>query len=290
MAALEKVLRISQLDSLEMDNELISAMQENMQSIFRQLPNPSLFERLRPELKCILKFFLLKWSLGSNKNGATFGQQIMSLKYVQQDGSELTQRHKWLLILLYLAPVWLTDRYEDILNVIFPHRHHSLPSSRIINFIKVIANICGLLNFCSFILYGRYPSIKERFLSLKTISLRPQILRELSFLYMNREIIWYGFSEFLFTVLPLINFRSLQNYLQKFLYGVIKREKIREDTFNDNICVFCNHEPVIPQIANCGHMFCYYCVAANVMADSGYPCPDCNINVAPFYHYCKKIN
>ena len=68
MAAAEKVLRISQLDALELDSELIAAVQDKFFNIFGFLPSTALIERLRPELKALLTFLLCKWSLSGARN------------------------------------------------------------------------------------------------------------------------------------------------------------------------------------------------------------------------------
>uniref|UniRef100_A0A1X7V2J8 Uncharacterized protein n=1 Tax=Amphimedon queenslandica TaxID=400682 RepID=A0A1X7V2J8_AMPQE len=94
---------------------------------------------------------------------------------------------------------------------------------------------------------------------------RPQVLRELSYDYMNREIIWFGFSEFLFSVLPLLNLQSLKNSYNKILHSLVGD---RETAVAPNVCVYCNGAPVLPQVSTCRHLFCYYCIAANVLAYS----------------------
>uniref|UniRef100_A0A1X7V1V3 RING-type E3 ubiquitin transferase (cysteine targeting) n=1 Tax=Amphimedon queenslandica TaxID=400682 RepID=A0A1X7V1V3_AMPQE len=277
MASAEKVIRISQLDALELDNELFGTMQDRFFHIFGFLPSSALIERLRPELKTLLTCLLYKFSLFQAGN-CTFGQGFMSLQYTQKDNSHLTSRQKWLLLCLLLLPPWLSERFENVTNLFFPN----FRADRVLNIAKGLFQLCNLLNFCLFLLYGQYPSLIERLLHLKMTPSRPQVLRELSYDYMNREIIWFGFSEFLFSVLPLLNLQSLKNSYNKILHSLVGD---RETAVAPNVCVYCNGVPVLPQVSTCRHLFCYYCIAANVLADSNFPCPVCNERVTDFTHY-----
>ena len=277
MALAEKVLRISQLDALELDSELLGAMQDQFFHIFGFLPSSVFIERLRPELKTLLTCLLYKFSLFQAGN-CTFGQGFMSLQYTQGDNSPPTSRQKWLLLLLLLLPAWLSERFESLTNILFPN----LRADRVLNIAKGLLQLCNLLNFCSFLLYGQYPSLIECLLHLKITPSRPQVLRELSYDYMNREIIWFGFSEFLFSVLPLLNLQSLKNSYNKVLHSLVGDS---ETAVPPNVCVYCNSVPVLPQVSTCRHLFCYYCISANVLADSNFPCPVCNERVTDFTHY-----
>ena len=279
MAAAEKVLRISQLDALELDSELIAAVQDKFFNIFGFLPSTALIERLRPELKALLTFLLCKWSLSRARNDhCTFGQGLMSLKYAQQDNSLPNTRQKWLLLLILVFPGWLLERFEGLVNAAFP----TLRAHKILSIAKAFLQLCNVLNFCSFLLYGQYPSLTERLLHLKMIPSRPQVLRELSYDYMNREIIWYGFSEFIFSVLPLLNLQSLKNTCNKLMHGLVGD---RGSAVAHNECAQCSSVPVLPQVSSCGHLFCYYCISANVLADSNFPCPVCNERVTDYFRY-----
>lgn len=280
--ASEKVLRISQLDALELDGDLTNVIQEKFFAIFEFLPSVSLLENLKPELKVILRYLIWKWSLASSR-GCTFGQEMMSLKYTHSStgSTTLTTRQKYLLLFMSVFPSWCSDRLIGISDIFIPP---TLRVDKLINFLKAFLQFCTFINFCCFLLNGLYPSLKERLLKIEMVPRRPQVLRQLTFQFMNREIIWYGFSEFLFSVLPLMNFSPLRNLCHKVVHNLIPQ---RERVADINRCVYCDDMSVLPQISSCGHVFCYYCISANVLADSNFPCPLCNESVLPFDH---KIN
>lgn len=281
MAEVEKVLRISQLDVSELDNDLTSIMQEKFIGIFKALPQVSFLTRLKPELKAGLRYLLWKWSMGNNE--CTFGQQMMGLKYSTNNGMVLSKHQRWFLFAYFVCIEWIQDRFEDIFNTLFP----SLQADRLLDFIKSLFQLANMINFCFFLLQGRYPSLKERLLRIKIVSKRRQSLRELNYDYMNREIIWYGFSEFMFFVLPHMNLPALRNWFRTMLNKIVPSQRNTLSSWSEassSNCALCDCPPVLPQITQCKHIYCYYCIAANVKADSNFPCTICNQPVLSYVH------
>lgn len=89
---------------------------------------------------------------------------------------------------------------------------------------------------------------------------------------------WHGFSEFLFFILPLVNFQKIKNFMQKTFLprkgGIVDQSK-RELTK----CAICGEWPVNPQEIGCQHVYCYFCIKSNYKADPGYSCPLCDMNI-----------
>lgn len=275
----EKVLRCSRLDVVELDSELMNILQNKFMEIFKYLPRAGLVEKLKPELKAFVRFLLWKWSIGSD-TGCTFGQSILSLKYVTRKGTELTRKHKWSLLMFYVFIGWFRERFEDVLTRLIPNSK----VEKLFSYFKTTIQLANLTNFCAFLLFGEYPSLKERLLQLNMIPTIPQTLRQLTYDNMNREIIWYGFSEFIFFVLPLVNFPLLRNWLKKNLQNW-KLLNQHSSTYSANRCSYCEELPVQPHVASCGHVYCYYCIAANVEADTQFPCSICNKSVVPYIQW-----
>lgn len=274
----EKVLRIGQLDSGEIDEELSRLLQAKLLDVFRSIPSLRLLYALRPELKALVRGLIWWWSV--KKNGLTFGQQMMGLSYAAGNGApSISSRHKWLLLLLMAGLDWLRERSEDILSRMFPDK-----GQEIRDYFKYIASalqLVKLANFLVFLVRGYYPSLTDRVLSLCMKPTRPQYLRSVSSTYMNREILWHGFSEFLFFVLPHVNFFALRNWMQQQLYKW--RYYVPVATSQDNgRCLWCGDHLVMPQLAHCGHLYCYYCISANVCADKLFPCCVCSQSVIPY--------
>ncbi len=292
MAAREKVLRVAQLDVLELDEELAHAFESKFTEIFQLTPYSALFTRLKPEIKALTK--LLLWYLSVRRTGSTVGQDMMGLAYSRVNDPNLLNPPTLLTRYMLFAAVilgWAKDRLENVIEKVIPNYTYT-HSERITDILNSMLKLAQCVNFCSFLLYGVYPSLRERLLGLRMLSLEPQTLRQPSYDFMNREIIWYGFSEFLFFVLPEINFFALRNYVRRKLASVgIKRFDIKSQQSREllpwqyNKCSHCKCCPILPQAASgCGHVFCYYCVGANLMADNAYPCDLCGKTVEGFNH------
>ena len=90
-------------------------------------------------------------------------------------------------------------------------------------------------------------------------------------------------QEFMFFLLPLINFRKLKNFLVRNLWRTASSETAAsrqrsEDAYKE--CVVCADWPTHPQgIVNCPHVFCYFClqVSRTLIVDDDF--------YAPFYYY-----
>ena len=294
MAAAEKVLRVSQLDVVEFDEELLLGFESRLMSIFQRLPSFTFFIRIKPELKACLR--ILVWWFTVRKSGNTVTQEILGLGYFQiinklssrvvPSSPSLLTRY---LLLSTVLLRWIEDRFDDILGLFL--QTQSLNTEGVKGVINSIVQFACCLNFCSFLLHGVYPSLKERLLRLQMMPLVQQTLRQPSYEFLNREIIWYGFSEFLFFVLPQINFFALRNFFQKKLasFGMNTTNLSAVFRYNtsspSNKCTHCKSNPILPQVSSeCGHVFCYYCIAANLKADKEYPCDVCGVTVKDFYH------
>eukprot|EP00731_Ephydatia_muelleri_P024714 Em0016g985a len=96
---------------------------------------------------------------------------------------------------------------------------------------------------------------------------------------MNREILWHGFAEFLFNVLPQFNSFAVKNWLRlvwrKLAPPRIEAECRPLQTKDFLVCRFCASMPTLPYVTNCGHIYCYYCITANCIADAAFPCCAC---------------
>ncbi|CDO76256.1 hypothetical protein BN946_scf184470.g14 [Trametes cinnabarina] len=67
-----------------------------------------------------------------------------------------------------------------------------------------------LLNFVFFLWNGRYRTLADRLLGLRLVASRRHFQREVSYEFMNRQMVWHAFTEFLLFLLPLINTRAVR--------------------------------------------------------------------------------
>ncbi len=279
----ERVLRVNQLDATELDEELTGILESQFLNIFKLLPSSRLL-CLQPELKALVRLLIWKTSIWSR--GQSFGQQMMDLKYSLggKQFSPITLRYKISLFVLAVLTEWVKDR-SDLFSKLAPSLSLS-SGQKLLNGVLTITRVLSLINFILFLLRGSYPTLKERLLGLSMVPVRPQTLRQMSYEYMNREILWHGFSEFIFFVVPHFNLFVLRNWFRrclKFRFPA-RVESTRSSTglrSSDFLsCSFCESTPTMPYATDCGHVYCYYCLRANCMADGGFPCAACGRAVA----------
>eukprot|EP01027_Heterolobosea_sp_BB2_P016472 GEZU01023461.1.p1 GENE.GEZU01023461.1~~GEZU01023461.1.p1 ORF type:complete len:145 (+),score=15.39 GEZU01023461.1:168-602(+) len=106
---------------------------------------------------------------------------------------------------------------------------------------------------------------------------RPLMARQVSFEYMNRQLVWSGFAEMLLFLIPLINLEKMK----RLLLGRMQRQVLLDESALPlSACPICELNPVqVPYITNCGHMYCYYCLKTALMTDSDFHCHRCGQKV-----------
>lgn len=251
---MEAVLRVNQLDACELDDNIAEILQQHFLEIFK--PFQSLFlHQFGPELKTFVRFLVWKFSLG-NEN-STFGQRMLNLSYDSGNSEHLSSLQRGGLFLFFVLVEWMSERCDWFMN------------TRALQYCTAAMKTLSLLNFVVFLIRGCYPTLKERLFKLKIVPTTPQSLRTVSHSYLTREILWHGFSEFVFFILPHINFFTLRNLARRLC-------NIKTSFDHSGMCSFCEGLPTLPQVSDCGHLYCYYCLQANLQADTRFPCCVCS--------------
>jgi peroxin-2 len=274
---MEVARRVLQLDAIHLQEELTD-------SFFRQCLQCCKYcftegiARFKPEVKAALQCLLMHQSLLAN--GATFPQSMLGLRF--------TYRGRWRVIafiLLYVASRWYRDR-EDLMNRslarVIGVNHWTL--KKISSLIEATLKLFALWNFVLFLVRGRYPTILERILGLHMVPSRPAGLQEPSTEYTNREELWHGFTEFVTCVLPFVNVVALKNWTVHTLIHYLPRLKpaLVSNEVGVSLCAVCGDAPTLPHLGSCGHVFCYYCISANKMADANFKCNVCESIVVSY--------
>ena len=257
----EAVLRVNQLDACELDDSITDILQHQFLEVFR--PFQSLFiHQFGPELKAFVRFLIWRYSISSNR--ATFGQSMLSLAYVNDRSEGVSGVQRSGLFVSMVMVEWLQERSEWLVSKI----PRLSPLQRVLDYSATAIKTLSLLNFVFFLISGHYPTLKERLLGLKMVPTTPQFIQQVSHSYLTREILWHGFSEFVFFILPHLNLFSLWNWVRR-----VSNTKTASD---NRLCAFCEGPPTLPHLSSCGHLYCYYCLQANLQADTEYPCCVCN--------------
>ncbi|EGN93005.1 hypothetical protein SERLA73DRAFT_190126 [Serpula lacrymans var. lacrymans S7.3] len=216
-----RIIRVGQLDAELLDQELVHLLQEPLSKAL-VLVNATLKARFEPELSLLIQLTLYKLSIWST--GASYGAKLQGLKYIAPSSSNTSSQKLPRRLLLI----------HGTLTIIIPYLHNRLrahalshawpdtPSSdrrrKAWNFLTRLESthaLCALASFVAFLWDGRYRTIADRILRLALVPSRNLVKREVSYEFMNRQMVWHAFTEFLLFLLPLVSARSLQRRLSR---------------------------------------------------------------------------
>ncbi|XP_071341560.1 peroxisome biogenesis factor 2 isoform X2 [Trachinotus anak] len=283
------VLRISQLDALELDSALEQLVWTQFSQCFQNC-RPGLLTPLEPELRALLQLLLWRFTLYSNS--ATVGQTLLSLRYHNTLSSSpryrpLSRRQQLGLALLTTGPRWLQERSHSLLLCLGlstggpgTERDSGLLQKGLrscLTLVSSMAQLASLINFLIFLRKGRHPVLAERIVGAQAVFSKSNVVRDITYQYMNRELLWHGFAEFLIFLLPLINTRKLKATVCSIVFGgeSADGEGGRDVHGVWKECGLCGEWPTMPHKVGCQHVFCYYCIKSHSIADACLTCPKC---------------
>ncbi|KAL7321101.1 peroxisome assembly protein (Peroxin-2) [Mucor circinelloides] len=313
-----KVMRVSQLDSDILDIELVDILKEQLWSAL-SLFKPTIKENLEPELLAILNLVLFKLSIYDSS--ATYGAQLQNLKYRNEwkhsgafesiaKDAPLTKTQKILYGLFTVGGqyAWTrANRYitskgwgeldeSDVRNKVY----------RVLQTGEKYWKAFSLINFLVFLWNGKYRTLIDRVLAMRLVYSKKSMNRQVSFEFLNRQMVWHAFTEFLLFLVPLINVEKLKMKLMRMLlpksYLVSSKGY---DKLPANQCAICHdttsteNVPVgqvqnftvhNPYETNCGHHYCYYCIQSklSVFGDE-WPCLRCGEKVTDIHKHIELV-
>lgn len=87
--------------------------------------------------------------------------------------------------------------------------------SRISSFASTTHSVAAFVSFLVFLVNGRYRTLLDRVLRLRLAPPSRQVAREVSFEYLNRQLVWHAFTEFLLFLLPLVGISRWRRWLSR---------------------------------------------------------------------------
>lgn len=271
MPASPYVSRINQIDATQLDHEIYEIFRTQSKQITKNI-QPGIIDKWQPELDVSIKFLIWYYSL--RKGDATFGQQLLNLKY-----DRFNERKAFFHFLLATLPKYIQERIIDSQYIVISQ------NNKLKIYFEWTANIIRILELMNLILFlhrGSQPNLIERLLRISSQSAITNRLRNIGYSYMTRELLWHGLIE-LFTIgLPMVNFYYIKQKLNQLWSRRNVSGKIVniQPTLNlSTNCPHCHQRPILPRYAGCQHIFCYYCLQAYFTATDTFPCPECGTNL-----------
>lgn len=275
--SLEKTpaLRVSQLDASELDSEVVHIVKAQLNKLFKYHKS-NILVTYDPEVSALIKTLI--WRFTIYAHDSTIGQQILNLKYSGSEGhsSWMSRRQKILYGLILIVCPWLRERAETLASFVGLSKYQA-KIRKVLRWLDISLKLAAVWNFLVFLQRGMYQTITERLLGIQAMFPSRQGIRQVSFEYMTRELLWHGFSEFLFFTLPLVNFQRVKNFVRRHVLN--RHEDPALDGLRVMECAVCEDVPTNPQEIGCPHLFCYYCVQSNYKADPGFSCPRCRTSI-----------
>ncbi|XP_026739703.1 peroxisome biogenesis factor 2 [Trichoplusia ni] len=268
--------RVTQLDAVQLDLQVEELFKELVFQATKYV-EPRYLQPLLPEIELLIRTWIFKYSVYDKKS--TFGQQMLSLSYKADNfsRSKLYWYYGYTIGLKYLK-----DR------AIYSFTSNTKVQN-IVSKLETFQLMGDIFSFCRFIQTGKYPMFIDLLLGLRLTA--EKLTREdLTDFSWTRELLWHNLIELIGTTIAIINIFGLRRKLTSVLKYAWWRKHVKSNAVStapvmslQTVCVCCNNKPVLPHTMGCNHIFCYYCIVANKIADEDFACPKC-------YYNGKEVN
>jgi peroxin-2 len=81
--------------------------------------------------------------------------------------------------------------------------------------VLAVHSVAAFISFLVFLVNGQYRTLIDRILCLRLIPPSARVSREVSFEYLNRQLVWHAFTEFLLFILPIVGISRWRRWLSK---------------------------------------------------------------------------
>ena len=222
-----KIQRVNQLDAELLDRELaellLDPVKKALGSIRSTLPSD-----LEPELLLLLKLALFKFSIVDR--GASYGSMLQNLKYrnewahrgaLQSTARDqpLSRLQLTLYPLLTIVAPYLGSKWQDHMTSL---SYSDMPNNdprrllwKLTDASQRVWSALVLANFAVFLADGKFRSVADRMLGMRLTYAQRTMNRNVSFEFLNRQLVWHAFTEFLLFLLPLVRPKRLFRRLMK---------------------------------------------------------------------------
>lgn len=213
--------RVGQVDAELLDEELLELLRGQVGEGLKYF-GQHIRDDWSSEILLGLRAALFKLSVWDHN--ASYGAALQSLSYTdaRHRGPGLATPTKWQKALYGLITVggrygwvkwedWLSDQnggYEE-------PNSNVLILSRISAMASTTHSIATFVFFLIFLTNGRYRTLLDRVLRLRLASSTSQVSREVSFEYLNRQLVWHAFTEFLLFLLSLVGISRWRRWLSR---------------------------------------------------------------------------
>ncbi|KAF1352749.1 hypothetical protein EJ07DRAFT_183206 [Lizonia empirigonia] len=203
--------RVGQVDAELLDDELLELLKGQVGEGLKHFGS-HMTDTYAAEMLLALRAVLFKLSIWNNN--ASYGAHLQGLRYTDARSNAPTrpppkpwQKAAYGLITVggrYAWSKWeayLLSASEDYTRPESPNLAHL---ARLTETLANAHDMASLASFLVFLVNGRYRTLTDRLLRLRLTPTSHSTSREVSFEYLNRQLVWHAFTEFLLFLLPLV--------------------------------------------------------------------------------------
>ncbi|RKP34877.1 Pex12 amino terminal region-domain-containing protein, partial [Dimargaris cristalligena] len=200
------VSRVNQLDADLLDADLVETIKEHWTEGLRYFKS-TLKDKIEPEITAVFHLIVYGLTVGGTK-GATYGAQLQNLRYrdefshhkdryhTRNPNLSHTQKIAYGALLVGGQYFWTRLNRLMISKGWADHPDHTWRQRmwRIVQLVDKWYHTLTLINFVAFLYSGRYKSLLNRLLGMRLVYSRPQMQSQISYEYLNRQMVWYAFT------------------------------------------------------------------------------------------------
>lgn len=212
--------RVGQVDAELLDEELLSLLKSQVGEGLKHFG--SLRDDFSPEILLALRAILFKLSIWDHN--ASYGAVLQDLQYTdaRHQGPLAATPSKWQKAcygILSVGGRYSWTKWEEWL--IDQDGNHEGPSptvqllSRISSIASTAHSMAAFTSFLVFLVNGRYRTLLDRISRMRLAPPANQTSREVSFEYLNRQLVWHAFTEFLLFLLPLVGINRWRRWISR---------------------------------------------------------------------------
>ncbi|KAL8681345.1 MAG: hypothetical protein Q9186_002554 [Xanthomendoza sp. 1 TL-2023] len=232
----QPAFRVGQVDAELLDEELLNLLTGQVGEALKYFGS-HLRDEWSLEILLGLRATLFKLSIWDHN--ASYGAALQNLQYTdaRHNGPLLSTPTRWQKASYGLLSVggryawekwnvWLADQegdYERVSTLCarVGDANSSKPTtsirtlSWISSTVSTVHFVAAFTSFLVFLVNGRYRTLLDRLLRLRLTSPSTHLSRQVSFEYLNRQLVWHAFTEFLLFLLPLVGITRWRRWLSR---------------------------------------------------------------------------
>jgi len=217
--------RVGQVDAELLDEELLQLLKGQVGDALKYFGG-HLTDDWSAEILAGLRLIL--WKLSIWDRGTSYGASLQGLRYVDarlkhaRSGTTGADPSRWQKIaygMLTVGGRYGWQKWEDWL--LEREGGYEQPSSaiqrlsRFTQWFSTTYEVAALASFLVFLYNGCYRTLVDRVLKLRLTPSSAHTNREVSFEYLNRQLVWHAFTEFLLFILPLVGISRWKRWLAR---------------------------------------------------------------------------